>query len=48
MNASFIAFVPFASAWLALVAVPSPDPEVLIYRMAASNPPLRAEEIGRR
>jgi hypothetical protein len=28
------------------VAEPSPDPDVLIYRMAATNPPLTAEEIG--
>jgi hypothetical protein len=32
---------------LALVALPSPDPEVLIYRIAATTPPLTAEEIGR-
>ncbi|MFH1463386.1 MAG: hypothetical protein ABIO70_03270 [Pseudomonadota bacterium] len=31
---------------LALVATPSADPGVLIYRMAATNPPLSVEEIG--
>jgi hypothetical protein len=29
-----------------LVAEPSPDPDVLVYRMAATDPPLTAEEIG--